>query len=108
MPAEFFDYNPSNGVEHYTEQDGDITVVKTLQDVQPLLDKNKAIANAGLADGGIKEGWWHVADVPPVVWLEMKKLGMDLFTKEDGEFKRCLQYIEKHYPYLKTTHKKIV
>jgi hypothetical protein len=107
MAAEFFDYDPHTGVQYLTEQDGDITVVQRMQDVQPLLDKNKAIANSGLADGGIKEGWWHVCDIPPVVWLEMKKIGLDIFTRDDGEFTRCLQHIQTNYPYLKTTHKKI-
>ena len=106
MSAEFFDYDPMTGVRYdIAEQDG-IEICQRLQDVEPLIEKNKSIRNNGLADGGIKQGWWHICDVPPVVQLELKKQGYDLFSKDDTVFNKTLQKIQSDYPYLCTTNKK--
>jgi hypothetical protein len=103
MGKEFFDYDPLSGVRYDTEQDGDITILHRTQDVQPLIDRNQAMAREGVMDKGIKEGWWHYCDIPPVVELELRKKGIDIHNPEDG--KRMFEEINKNYPYLKRTHK---
>lgn len=108
MSREFFDFNPITGITHYTEQDGEDTVVHTAQDVEPVVESAKRLANAGARDGGIKDGWWHIADIPPTVWLEIKqKYNCDIFTPDEKEFERFLQIVQRDYQYLKTTHKRI-
>lgn len=103
MAREFFDYDPLTGVTHYTEQQGDSTVVYTEQDLTPLIERNKALANQGLRDDGIKEGWWHYCDIPAVVELALRKQGVNIHDPSHG--KRMFQIINRDYPYLKTTHK---
>lgn len=102
MP-EFFDYDPLTGISYFTEQQGDDTLLIRTQDVQPLLDRNKAMANEGVMDKGIKENWWHYCDIPAVVELELRKKGIDIYNPDHG--KRMFQEINANYPYLKRTHK---
>jgi hypothetical protein len=104
--AEFFDYDPLTGVSYYTEQEGNTTLLHTVQDCQGLIDRNTKISNEGLADKGIKENWWHYCDIPTVVMLELRKKGIDIFNPDDGE--RMFEIINRDYPYLKRTHKKHV
>ncbi len=103
MAREFFDYDPLTGVTHYTEQIGDDTFVFTEQDLTPLIERNKAMANQGLADKGIKEGWWPYCDIPPVVELALRKKGINIHDPSHG--KAMFKEINSNYPYLKKTHK---
>lgn len=109
MAREFFGFDPMTGITRYIEDIGDGKRVATSeQDATALVERNKRWANEGAKDRGIKEGWWHVCDVPPTIWLEMKRKGMDILSPDNAEFKRALRYIQANYPHLKTTHKKIV
>lgn len=102
---ELFDYDTLTGVAEYFDFEhltGKSTII-TVQDVQPIMDRNKAIANQGLADNGIKESWWHYCDIPVVVEMELKKKGINIYNPEDG--KRMFEEINRNYPYLKLTHK---
>jgi hypothetical protein len=103
MAREFFDYDPLTGVTHYTEQQGDTTIVYTEQDLTPLIERNKKIANLGLKDKGIKEGWFHYCDIPPVVELALRKKGINIHDPSHG--KAMFKEINANYPYLKLTHK---
>jgi len=106
--AEFFDYDPLTGVRIDADFRDDGFTFYHSQDVEPLLDRLERLRNSGAKDRGIKESWFHIADIPPVIYLEIKqKYNCDLFTKDDAEFTRFLQIIERDYPKLKTTHKKI-
>jgi len=105
--SEFLEYDPVTGIKYEVEEHDGKEYMRKTQNLEALVNRNKRMANVGARDSGIKNGWWHVADVPPVIWLEMKKNGYDLFTKDDNEFKKVLQYFEANYPYLKTTHKRI-
>jgi hypothetical protein len=103
MSKEFFDYDPLTGVTHYTEQIGDETIVYTEQNLTPLLERNKAIANEGAKDKGISDSWWHYCDVPPVVELALRKKGINIHNPDHG--KAMFREINANYPYLKLTHK---
>lgn len=109
MSRDFFDFDPLTGIRRYIEVDSDgQRTAHSEVDVTALVERNKRWANEGSKDRGIKENWWHICDVPPTLWLEMKRKGMDILSRDDAEFKRALRYIQTHYPYLKTTHKSIV
>lgn len=103
MAKEFFDYDPLTGVTHYTETIDDDTYVYTEQDLTPLIERNKKIANEGLVDKGIKEGWWPYCSIPPVIELALRKKGVNIHDPSHG--KRMFQIINRDYPYLKKTHK---
>lgn len=109
MSRELFEFDPQTGIRRYIEDDGEHGRIATSeQDCTALVERNKRWANSGAKDGGIKENWWHICDIPPTVVVEMKKAGMDILSGDDRQFKRALQYIQTNYPYLKTTHKSIV
>lgn len=103
MAKEFFEYDPLRGITYYTEQDGDDTILHTSQDLTPLIERNKAIANAGLKDNGIKESWWHYCDIPPVVELALRKKGIDIHNPDHEE--AMFREINTNYPVLKLTDK---
>lgn len=105
MP-EFFDYDPLTGIRtdfDYDEATGNVQLHRT-GDVEAVIDYTKRLANDGLTDKGIKEGWWLYAKIPPIVMLKMRAKGINC---EDGRhIDRVVQEINTHYPILKTTQKK--
>ncbi len=103
MAKEFFDYDPLTGVTHYTEQVNETTILHMEQDLTPLIERNKKIANSGQRDIGIKEGWWHYCDIPPVVELKLKQMGINIHDPNDG--KKMFEVINRDFPALKVTHK---
>ena len=108
MP-EVFDFDPVRGIVRYVEDDGRDLIMHSRQDCTAVIERAKKMANDGKRDGGIKKSWWHVADVPDMVWLEIReKYNCDIFSPDENEFDRFLRIIETDYPWLKTTHKKIV
>jgi hypothetical protein len=106
MP-EFFDYNPETGIRHETAEEDGMMVVHTMQDVQPIIDRAQKMRTHGMVDKGIKENFWHVADIPPVVIMELQKKGLDIFKGDQQVLAKVYKEIETNYPYLKVTDKKI-
>jgi len=102
--AEFFEYDPMTGVRtetSWSEADQEMTLIRTA-DVEPVLDFTKWAANeAGLNREGIKQGWWLYAKLPPIVILQMRAKGINVFDQNDQ--KRMFEEINAHYPHLKCT-----
>lgn len=104
MP-EFFDYDPLTGIRtdfDYDEESGNV-ILQRSQDVSALLDYNKALANDGITDKGIKESWWLYAKIPPVVQVALHQKGIDI--SDPNSTKRIIQEINEHYAHLKCTQK---
>ena len=104
--AKTFEYNDQTGTWYSIEDDssGDL-IIKTIQDVDPVVDYTKRVRNEGTTDKAIKrDGIWHYATLPAAVWLKMKEEGIDIFDKNDE--KRMLKYINREVPHLKTTYLK--
>lgn len=103
--SDFFEYDPVTGVRtdfDYDEATGNV-ILNRSQDVEALLDYNKALANAGATDKGIKESWWLYAKIPPIFMLKMRQKGINV---EDGRhMDRVLAEINTNFPYLKCTQK---
>jgi len=106
MP-EFFSYDPHSGITKFTEYDSDTGLMKVYSqmDVQPLLDRTKALANTGATDSGIRNDWWLYCQIPPIVQLELRKKGVNIHSADPAMRKRMFEEINRNYPYLKTTHK---
>lgn len=110
MTKRVIDYDPFTGVTTTFDYDhsNDLTIVGREQDIQPALDRNKALQNNDqYSKDGIKECWWHEAFIPNVI-IEKWKLeeGIDVFDKNDA--KKVKQKLNSpEYLYLKTTAKKI-
>jgi len=101
---EFFDYDPVTGVtEYYEEADGKISI-HTEQDVQPMLDYAKALANEGIPDAGWKKNGVSVYAILPVTVLgQMAKKGIRFL--DQNHVKAVVDEINQNYPHLKTTYK---
>ncbi len=84
----------------------DKTIISREQNVTSLLDMNKALANeTDATKEGIKNGWWHYAQIPNIIiekWLN--EHGVNLYNKDhEKAVFRLLNQPE--YRYLKTTTK---
>lgn len=110
MP-DFLDYDAFTGLRYSTEYDEatrQMTLI-TEQDVEPLLDLNRRLANEGACDGGVKGEFFWYATVPNVVKLKLKaEYGLNFYTQDKTEQRRIRQVIERDFPYCKTTYLKHV
>lgn len=105
MMSTFFDFDAEIGVRHdvdYDEATG-LATIQTVQDVEPLLNYTRGLANDGLTDKGIKESWWLYAKIPPVVQVALHQKGIDI--SDPNSTKRIIQEINEHYAHLKCTQK---
>src|SRR5437660_11502462 len=101
--SEFFEYDPHTGIRTdlaWNEATQEMTLIRTA-DVEPVLDFTKANANEGLNRKGIQEGWWLYAKLPPIVILQMRAKGINVFDQNDQ--KKMFSEINAHYPFLKCT-----
>lgn len=104
------DYDPLTGVTQYFHHD-EMTGkwgIETIQDVDPILDMNKAAQNdESYSRHGIKNEFWHFARVPIVIqekWL--REDGIDIFNKDHWPRVRK-KLNDPDYLYLKTTTGKL-
>lgn len=100
-----FDYDPFTGITEYVDYDHqtDTLIVHRVQDVEPVLEQNKAIANeVDISKRGIKDGWWRFAHIPAIVIEQWLKEGINIFSKNDK--KKVFEKLnDPDYRYLKTT-----
>lgn len=106
MP-EFFSYDPMTGVQKFFDYEEDTNLVRihSQQDVEPLIRRTQGLANVGGTDHGIKQDFWLYAQLPPVVILELRKKGIDIYSKDPTMIRRMFDEINANYPKFKTTHK---
>lgn len=100
------DYDPLTGVTQYFLYDP-VTGewgVESVQDVESILEVNKKLQNEeGYTRHGIKNDFWHVAQIPVVVqekWL--REEGIDIYNKDHWP-KVKAKLNDPDYRYLKTT-----
>jgi hypothetical protein len=103
--GEFFDYDPLTGLEErYEETPDGMMHLHTYQDVAPIIDHCKALAN----DGGPDEAWRKngvavYAKLPMVVAGQMMKKGIRVF--DQNHVQAVVREVNQNYPWLKTTTK---
>lgn len=99
--AEFFEYNPENGMIYHTEEaEEDKLILRSSQDVEPILDYTSAKRNRN-DNSGIKRGFWHYCTIPTHVELELRQKGINIYNKR--QTKELLKEINTNYPHLKVT-----
>lgn len=102
--SEFFEYDPLTGIRTdltWSESEQKMTIARSA-DVQPVLDWTKAISNeVGLNRHDIREGWWLYAKIPPIVIVQMRAKGINVFDNNDQ--RRMFEEINANYPHLKCT-----
>lgn len=109
MP-EFFDYQPHTGVLEqwdYDEQTGEAFIHQSgVHDA--FFSRNMEARNTRACDKGImengKEFHWYCS-IPPVVQIELKNKGIDIYSKDPTMIRRMFDEINAKYPYLKMTDK---
>lgn len=102
------EYDPLTGIRcdfDYDEATGD-AIIHSTQDVQAVLDYNKALRNDGLTDHGIKKSWWLYAKIPPIVFIKLRaEKGIN--AEDPRHMDRLLAEINTNYPHLKCTQKNL-
>ena len=105
MRGQYLDFDPLTGVlETYEETpDGQIHI-HSFQDVEPIIDAAKRIANSGTSD----EAWTKheaalYAVIPPIVQAQMLKKGINFLDPND--IGKVVREVNQNYSWLKTTYK---
>src|ERR1017187_4832673 len=100
--AEFFEYDPLTGIRTDTDWDEatqSMTLTRTT-DVEPVLDHAKRRSHeVGKDRAGIKNGWMCYATLPPIVILQMRAKGINIYDNNDQA--AMFREINSHYPHLK-------
>jgi hypothetical protein len=88
-------------IHHYDEVTGE-THIEYRQDIEPLLNLNKARHNSDYQKKGIKNEWMHAASIPEIVQIQwMQKYGIkDVYSEE--YWPKIKQLLNTEYKYLKT------
>jgi hypothetical protein len=105
---DLFEWDALTGTAEYFAYDNltDKSIIRTEQDVEPLLNYNAGLRNEGIKDVLLKDNIpsiRHYATVPIVVIMELKQKGIDFFDQND--MPKVLDEINQNYPYLKVTDK---
>jgi hypothetical protein len=102
--GEFFGFDPYTGLAEYVEMGSDGLIhLHTYQDVQPVMDYAKALANEGITDGNFRGEGWHYAIIPAILQAALYKKGVNIHDPND--IKRVVHEINTNYPAFKTTHR---
>jgi len=102
--SEFFEFDPFSGIRTdtaWSEIEQKMTLIRTA-DVEPVLDYSKEMAaDTSVSQRGIKQGWWCYAKLPPIVILQMRAKGINVFDQNDEA--RMFAEINSNYKHLKLT-----
>jgi hypothetical protein len=86
MAGKLLDYDPLSGVSEYYHKTDKGFAIQTVQDVEPVLDRNKRLMNED--SGHYRDGnYHHVASIPIVVLEQWRKeLGDDPLAKHNRKW----------------------
>lgn len=103
-------YDPMTGMRETFayDPDTDTTYIESSQDVEPILDDNKAMANdTDYTRQGIKSEMWHYASIPLIVQLRwLHEYGSANWPMKPGNEKLLFKLLNSpEWAYLKTTGK---
>lgn len=102
--SQFFEYDPTSGIRTDTTWNPveESLTIHRKADVEPVLDFARAVSNeVGKNSADIKKGWWLYAKIPPIVILQLRAKGINVYDKNDE--KRMFEELNTNYSYLKTT-----
>ena len=110
MAKRLLDYDPDTGVSEYFHYDAhtDTTVVETVQDVEPILNRNKDLTNdEDYTKVGMKKEMWHYASIPLVVQMRwLNEYGMENWPMHPHNKDLLFRLLNSpEWRYLKTTGK---
>lgn len=87
------EFDPLTGVKTIYAVEENKFVVKSVQDVEPILERNNALRNAEeYSRNGIKNNLWHTVHIPDSVCLKMKvEDGFDPYAATARELRAFLR-----------------
>ena len=104
MEKRLFDYNDLTGITtwFHADDNGDVKL-EYVQDVEPILEANKALANQTDKSAQIKGGWWQYGSIPLSLVLKWQiEEGLDVYNPD--HMPRVLAKLnDREFSYLKTT-----
>jgi len=104
--SDFFEIDPFTGISTrgvWSESENQYQITRTA-DVEDVLEFAKTMRNEGglnRADMMKGPGWWQYASIPPIVMLQMRAKGINIYDPAHSD--RMLAEINSHYPHIKTT-----
>lgn len=102
--SDFMEIDPLTGIKtdyKWNENDQQYTLIRTA-DVEPVLDYAKAMSNElGMNRADIKKGWWLYAKLPPIVIVQMRAKGINVYNRDHQD--RMFAELNSNYPHLKCT-----
>jgi len=103
--GEFFSYDPLTGLREQYEETSDGKIhIHTYQDVEPILDHCKALANSGLPDDNWRKNNVSVyAIIPAILQGALFKKGINIMNP--AQVGDVVREINTNYPAFKTTSK---
>ena len=83
--GELLGYDPLTGIKtvHHYDHDTQITRIERIQNIEPILERNKELAKTDIEAKGIKNNWWLAGTIPNIIiekWLN--EYGIDFFNKD--------------------------
>lgn len=89
--AKLIDKTVRDGIDRTFYVDDGALVVKTSQDVTPLLSACEKMRNAEDKSERRKSEFWHAAEIPPIaIYDANKKYGCDVMAKENRKLLKRL------------------
>lgn len=110
MGKDLLSYDPAAQIATYHHYDDStkITSIERVQNIEPILERNKALANTEHEKKGIKNSWWHAGIIPLTVIEEWLKEGVDAFSEDPWHRKKVKQKLNSpDYRYLRTGRGKL-
>lgn len=102
--GQFFDHDPITGLtEYYEETDDGKIHIHTYQDVEPVMDYCKYLANTAIPDANFRKEGWLYAIIPPILQGAMLKKGVNFLDPND--IGKVVDLVNTEYPNFKTTHR---
>jgi hypothetical protein len=103
------EFDPLTGVMTVWGADDGKLVVKSMQDIGPMLERAKRLRNAAdYTKTGIKQNFMHAVHIPDSVGLKMRtEDGFDMYTATARELREFLRKNRDKYGYLFVTEGRI-
>ena len=110
MDKRLLDRDPLTGIEEWFHYDHmtDSVHIETKQDVEPIIDGNKDLANDDeYSRDGIKNEMWHYASIPLVIQMKwLNEYGMNDWPLRPGNEKLLFRLLNSpDWKYLRCTGK---
>ena len=103
---EYLHTDPNSGLSYYTKEEGDRGIIRSVQDVEPVLKRAAEQRASGERDKGIMGHMKHYCYLPNAIALQLREKGINMMNPRAEDWRKFFIEIETNYPKLKTTELK--